>query len=411
MVAGWTDSVNQNPAVGAIRDLGNRLTAAMKTTASPGAIEQVKRAQAVVKHLQDGLHRPELVSLLGLNGAKSHLDGALVETEAFINDGDENHLSAMNEQLDNALFQMRMPNPPRRESQGLLEEARRYEEAVRKLHQESEGRLTDLTGQISQALTDFQRRLSELTSASDTAQQSIQSDATSRIEQLQVEADSLKQRLDSVIEQQQQTFLQAESSRTKDFADSLTKLSTDFQDKLSALTAETGAKLQDIEARGEKAISGLEGYHEEARNIVAIRAASGVVGSYINVAKEQLKQANFWRWVALLLLVAVFVSVIGTARSSPLGNDNRSAGDFLEYGLTRVPIVLALAGLWGYAARESSKHRRREASAERLATELTSFRPFLAELTVEERRKLVEKATERYFKGYDLQDSSPGEDS
>jgi len=73
-------------------------------------------------------------------------------------------------------------------------------------------------------------------------------------------------------------------------------------------------------------------------------------------------------------------------------------------------VVLALAGLWGYAARESSRHRRREANAERLATELTSFRPFLAELAVDKRNDLVEKATGRYFKGHDLQDGDVGED-
>ena len=383
----------------------------MKAASSPGAIEHVKRAQAVIKYLQDGVRRPELVSLLGLNAANPYLNNALSETEAFIGDKNESHLTAINEHLDNAIFQLRMPVPPRRESKALLDEAQRYEEAVRKLHQESEDQLTELTSQISQAVTDFQNQVSQLTSASDAAQQSIQTDATSRIDQLQNETDSLKQRLDSVVEQQQQTFLQAESTRTKDFGDSLTKLSTDFQEKLAALTTDTDATLRDIETRGEAAIGGLEGYHEEARNIVAIKAAEGVVGSYINVAKEQLKQANFWRWVALLLLGAIFASVVYTARYSPLGNDNVSTEDFIEYGLTRVPITLTLAGLWGYAARESSRHRRREANAERLATELTSFRPFLAELTVEKRNDLVEKATARYFKGHDLQHTADGEDT
>lgn len=417
MVTGWTDSINENPSVGFIRGLAGRLPAAMEAASSPGGIQQVKRARAVIKHFQDGLRRPELVSLLGLNNANSALNNALSETEAFIIDGQESHLAAVNEHLDNAIFQIHMPVPPRRESQALLEEAQGFAEAVQRLHQETEDRVTGLAseieskrGEISQAVTDFQQRLSDLTSASDAAQQSIQSDATSRIEQLRGEIDTLKQRLDSVVEQQQQTYLQAESTRGKDFTDSLTKLSADFQEKLATLVTGTDAKLQGVQTRGETAMSALEGYHEEARNIVAIRAGAGVAGSYVNVAKEQLKRADFWRWVALFLLIAVFASVIGTAVSSPLGNDNVSAEDFVEYGLTRVPIVLTLAGLWGYAARESSRHRRREANAERLATELTSFRPFLAELTVEKRNDLVEKATARYFKGHELPERSDGED-
>jgi len=213
-----------------------------------------------------------------------------------------------------------------------------------------------------------------------------------------------------VVEQQQQTFLQAEAARAKDFTDSLTSSSANFQEKLSTLIADTDAKLEDVRTRGETAIGALEGYDEQARNIVAFRAAAGVVGSYATVAKEQLKQADIWRGRALLLLAAVFASVVVSAYLSPLGDENVSTEDFVEYSLTRVPIVLTLGGLWGYAARESSKHRKREVNAERLATELTSFRPFLAELTVDKRNDLVEKATGRYFKGHDLQDSDVGED-
>jgi len=416
VVSGWTDSINQNPSVVFIRQLADRLPAAMGAASSPVAIEQVKRAQAVIEYFQNGLRRPELVSLLGLNNANSALNNALSQTEAFISDGDESHLTGVNEQLDNAISQIHVPIPPRRESKALLDEAKRFEEAVRRLHQETEDRVTGLASEIEskrlemdQAVTGFQQQLSNLTSASDTAQQSIQSDATSRIEELRGKIDTLKQRLDSVVEQQQQTFLQSESIRAKDFADSLTKISTDFQERLAKLVIDTDAKLQEVEMRGETAISGLEGYHEEARNIVAIRAAAGVVGSYVNVAKEQLKQANLWRWIALGLLIAVFASVVATAVLSPLGRDDVSVQEFVEYGVTRVPIVLALAGLWGYAAGEASKHRRREANAERLATELTSFRPFLAELSVERRNDLVEKATERYFKGHELPERNDGE--
>ena len=389
----------------------------MDVASSPAAIEQVKRAQAVIEYFRKGLRRPELVSLLGLNSANSALSNALSQTDAFISDGDESHLAALNEHLDSAILQIHMPIPPRRESKALLDEAKRFEEAVRRLHQDTEDRVVGLASEIEskrseigQAVADFQQRMSELASGSEAAQQSIQADATTRLEQLRGEVDALKQRLDAIVEQQQQTFLQAESARSKDFTDSLTKLSNDFQEKLTVIVADTDAKLEDVRTRGEAAIAKLESYHEEARNIVAIRAAAGVTGSYINVAAEQLKQANFWRWVALGLLVAVFGSLVVTAVWSPLRNDNPSAEDFVEYALTRVPVVLALTGLWGYAARESSRHRRREANAERLASELTSFRPFLAELPSEKRNDLVEKATVRYFKGHELPDKNDGED-
>ena len=119
---------------------------------------------------------------------------------------------------------------------------------------------------------------------------------------------------------------------------------------------------------------------------------------YSDIAKEQKRQANLWRLIALLLLLGVFFSAGYLALDSPLSAANQSLEDFLEYGFTRVPVVLVLAALSRYAAIESDKHRRREGEAERLAAELTAFRPFLAKLPEDERNRLIVDVTQRYFK-------------
>jgi hypothetical protein len=410
MVTSWTDTVAQHPTVVLISQLAENLPTALDTAKSPAAIDHIRRLKAVVTSLEQALRRPEFITLAGLESSNHHLNNTLQEVLGYVSDGDEGRLPRMNSSLDQVLIEMPYRVPlPRRESQTLLDESYEFAETVKRLHIDYQEHAEQLTAQIeaateqlNDAVTGFNQRLTDLTSQSELEQQSIHTDATSRIEDLRNEIETLKQRLDTIIEQQQQTFLQAESARTKDFSDSLTKLGTDFQEKLGLLTTATRDKLIEVEQRGEAATVALEGYHEEARNIVAIRAAAGVAGSYLNVAKEQLKQANFWRWVALLLLIAVFASVVFTSIVSPLSNEDISTEDFVEYGLTRVPIVLALAGLWGYAARESNRHRRREADAERLATELTSLRPFLAELNLEKRNELIEKATSRYFKGHEI---------
>ena len=66
----------------------------------------------------------------------------------------------------------------------------------------------------------------------------------------------------------------------------------------------------------------------------------------------------------------------------------------------RTAIVGAVLALAGFAMRESGQHRSRETETKRLANELTTFRPFLAELDEDDRNQLVQEASLRYFPGY-----------
>jgi archaellum component FlaC len=419
MVTSWSDAFRANPSIEVIQLLGQRLSDAMDRAASPGAIDQLKRAQAVVDHFTNGIRRPEVVPLKSLTNANPVLSQALGEVEAFMSDGNENHLNTVNEHLDVALAQVPIPVPPRRESLVILEESRRFAEEVTRLHQTLVNQVSNLTSDIgnqkqiiSQAASSFERKLQELSESARVAQQNIQTDAARRIEELRTEITNQKTRLDTAIEQQATQFISDQTDRSKAFSEILTKLSSDLQQKIDSLITEARAQIEGVQQEGAQAVRTLQDFEDQARNIVAVTAASGVAGSYVAVAREQPRQANLWRWIALILLVLVFVSVsASTLIHSPLGAGNLSAQDFAEYGLTRIPIVLALTGLWGYAARESSRHRRREAEAERLATELTSFRPFLAELPRDQQQEIVKEASRRYFKGWELPPNTDGEDA
>src|ERR1700733_5325119 len=66
----------------------------------------------------------------------------------------------------------------------------------------------------------------------------------------------------------------------------------------------------------------------------------------------------------------------------------------------KVAVVLVLAGLAGYAAKQSAEHREREVRARRLELELTAFGPFTEALRDEEKERTVREAfIERIFVG------------
>jgi len=124
-------------------------------------------------------------------------------------------------------------------------------------------------------------------------------------------------------------------------------------------------------------VEGVAEFERTAREVTGMTAAAGVTGTYIQEAEAQRGQADFWRWVALALLVLVTSSAVTTASiASPFGGDV-STEELVEYGATRIPVVLLLTGVFGYAAKQSSEHRTRERTAHRMAMELTAFRPYL----------------------------------
>ena len=197
MVSGWTESINQHPTVGFIRQLADSLPGALAAAQSPGAIDQIKRSQAIVRSFQDALRRPEYMTLLGLESANADISNALQDIGGFAADGDEGRLSRANSYLDKALFQMPYRVPlPRRESQTLLDEARSFAEDVQRLHQSQKeksealaGELDAMRQELSNVDTKLQEKLAELTSASETAQQSVMADAQTRTEQLAKDID------------------------------------------------------------------------------------------------------------------------------------------------------------------------------------------------------------------------------
>lgn len=416
MVSSWSESINSHPAVTRIHELESLLPQAMQRATTPVAIEHVQRAKAVVDHFINGLRRIELVSTEGLRQADGSLSNAVQQLRDFIANANEGNLSNLNQYLDEALVVLHFSSPPPRITQ-TLREVEAYTEAVRRLHQEQEERVARLASQIEmrneqnrETADSLQRQLAELITSGEAAQQRIVTEADTRIEELRAEITAEKTRLDTAIREQGLTFILDQETRSRDFTEMLAKASSDLQSRVEALTAETKGQVDSVEAEGDAIIKVLTDYQKQAENIVAITAASGVAGSYLKVAKEQLGVADRWRTIASVLLFLVLGSAIYTGYVSPLSDGNVGVEDFVEYGVTRIPVVLVLGGLWGYAARESSRHRRREAQAERLGTELTAFLPFLAEIPIETRNDLVKEAAARYFKGHALPVDNDGED-
>ncbi|MBM2826825.1 MAG: hypothetical protein HW403_889, partial [Dehalococcoidia bacterium] len=123
-------------------------------------------------------------------------------------------------------------------------------------------------------------------------------------------------------------------------------------------------------------------------------------GAYLNDAQNQRGQADLLRVVSFVLGGVAAVFGYFSLLQLQLGPDAEVVTRIYQYA-ARTGILVLLVSFAVYAGRESSKHRSRENESKRLANQLSTFRPFLAELDSASRDDLVKGASERYFPGYD----------
>jgi hypothetical protein len=72
-------------------------------------------------------------------------------------------------------------------------------------------------------------------------------------------------------------------------------------------------------------------------------------------------------------------------------------GDTSQAVATKLAVALLLAGVAGYTARQSGRHRNREEHARALQLELTAFSPFIEPLEPEQREEERVRMTRRTF--------------
>lgn len=133
----------------------------------------------------------------------------------------------------------------------------------------------------------------------------------------------------------------------------------------------------------------------EANKIVNIVGNVGVTGNYQNIANQNKKSADFFRWVALGFMAAMSALLIWSLiKISKNGEFN------LYKSLVRILMAAVLTYPAVYASRESSKHRKLETQNRSLELELASIGPFIELLPEDKKEKIKEELASKYFGNY-----------
>jgi len=412
----WTELVTSNPVHGHLKELDEATAEAIALDSLPEpSITYLLRIAAVLANIQERLRQvpPVLIPATSLTNGDAQVQYALGFVRNFISDQNLGHLQNANGHIDNLLIEFRwlLPLTARRESQVVQKSAERLAATVDGFEVNIRRRLDALVQEIATAnaetLSNLQTtnsNLESIRSAAETSVTNLSAKLDAATAALTGEITSQKSRLDTYFEQQQAAYLTTQQERQREFSELLETLRQANRAEIDAQTTIMQANAKRFGDEGDQLIASLGSLEQQAKEITGVTAAAGVTGAYIKEAEEQRTEADTWRRWASILLVVTVLSAVATTFWSPL-NGNVSTEEILEYGVTRVPIVVIVGTVTTYAATQSAHHRTRERNAKRRALELTAFRPFIGELPTADQHELIKETTRKYFRGDD--DSSP----
>jgi hypothetical protein len=191
-----------------------------------------------------------------------------------------------------------------------------------------------------------------------------------QIETLQAQVTAAVARQDAAVQQYQEQFSTAQERRGTEFVTFVQESKSSFSETRTKLSKDA-----------QEQITLLQGEVDKAKELVSVFAGAGTANAFGKEAKEQAAAANNWRKIAigLAILGAIAAGVLIFA----FGNKSASVSEVIG----KLAVTVVVAGAAGYAATQSSAHRKREVNNRRAELLLVSFEPFVRDLPTEEQDK------------------------
>ena len=251
--------------------------------------------------------------------------------------------------------------------------------------------ISDARSQMQENLADFQelvaqfeatvnQRFNEAENNTNSSLSQMTATAKALLSQTQDATDRLERNVTSI----QEDFRKYEQERANEFVTSQSsrKESQNLRDEEYS---------QWFEAAQDKIVS----QQNEAITMLEQAAGASTAKNYSTEREKQNKDANFWRWIAVLSFGLLVLS------TGYIYSDLQSSGAGLSIAaiVSRYGIGIPLIGMATYAMQQSGHHRKREQDMSRVANEMILLWPFINRVPEENRNALLKEIAPKYFKG------------
>ena len=312
--------------------------------------------------------------------------GPLAEIESHMNayesDGDDGHIATifvnLCDQLVVALSTWNASDPVTvnlsEVSEGFREALATRVEPLITTAAEINGQYISLKSQLDEA----QLRLDQMISENNANIESLISIQATRVEDIRANIDSQLPRIDQTLASMQEDFSKGQTARLEEAA----QLKTNNEETIRTSEVE-------YKKRADRLIDQIIDGLKAAQALVGTIGVTGTAAAYRDEAEAQCNIANRWRMIATVtgaiagavLVIFLFVN----------------AKEDTAQAITHVFSGIAVFGFAGYAAQQSSIHRKREEGARRTALKLIAFPPFVAPLSPDDQRETRKALVESLF--------------
>ncbi len=218
-------------------------------------------------------------------------------------------------------------------------------------------------------------------------------DLNSRLEELKSRIDERLAALDQLSNEWVQQFNTSQNERGERFDKSMSRIEQTATSKTEALVEELRGVVTEFRESYETEIDALiedaHDRHEKIRTLHGLIAQDSITGGHKHSADKEASSANFWRWASLFFVVTAAGWLVFVFMRAEVINWQSSLGGF--------PLTLVLLSAAGYAAHQSSQHRRQSNRQRQFALEMIAIDPYLENLGEEERKKVKENLAAKYF--------------
>jgi hypothetical protein len=202
--------------------------------------------------------------------------------------------------------------------------------------------------------------------------------ALARLNEIQGEIESRRSRIDEQISEHDERFADAEAKRA-----------SRFDEATSKADAELSLAREAFDIRVQEAQDHIAELEDDIGQTAAALGGRAIAIDNNKESEEQATKA--FRWTVLT------VSLLILAAGIPLLIGIEDANQSPESVAGKITVGLILAGIASYTAGVARHHRRRAATARRLAIELNAFGPFIAPLEKDDRDDLRSTIVWRFF--------------
>lgn len=410
----WGERIRTSPlkkTSEAIEALANQLT---ESGLSEESLELVERQAVVARHVRTRVYAadPRLVPTSALETLESSLDQVRIALIAFQSSNDPANLDAADRASEALLNELRLIPVTRRSgteadaSSAFLSTVASLEERIKSATESFEAAATRIYSEIQTAATNAQSQLDSLLSTADARVSEVTRDASQVREELanakvafDQDLTAQKTRVDTFIQNGQAQLTELQSKVAADALTQREELSKEFTAEAEKQRSTWESKFTELADDVRRHLDFFRDQESVAQRILGAIAASQTAGTYLEESAQQKKEANRWRWLSFLTWIGAIGIAVWSAHEVTSSVGDVSGSRLVAISAARLAVAGVALSFAFWVSAQSGHHRKREQEARTIASELTTLRPFLAELPDDELRKLLGAAFDRYFPG------------